>query len=184
MVVLALAVIGAVITGCGSSDSASADNAQAEAAQLAAAAAAAKTEAREASRQRQWEAAAEEAKAKAKREKERLARLAAEEEADREAELATAKAKAKKAKPVNTEGEVCSRWPGPEQSACEITYAECAVDAGPIVEGYYEETGPDMMEVAEERADHFYSHSGWASREAAFTGCYAAFSDKYDKLYR
>lgn len=85
--------------------------------------------------------------------------------------------------PKSSEAEACGSWSPSEQSACELTYSLCEADAEPIVTAYYEETGPDIQTVAEERSA-VYAEAGWAMKEAAFSGCLAAFFDEYDALYR
>lgn len=85
-------------------------------------------------------------------------------------------------KPKSSEAATCGTWPGPEASSCELSYAECQLEARSVVKSYYEETGADLNEYAERHANQSYGSSG-ASEEAAYEGCLAALFDEYDALY-
>lgn len=132
-----------------------------------------RAEARDAAQQKRWEAASQQA-AKV---------TAAEELAEREAVKAEEAGAKKKPAVQSTEGRACGSWPGPEKSACELSYAECSIGAKVKVEAYYGETGPDLDALATDHAERYYGHSG-ASKESSYAGCLAAFMDEYDRLYR
>jgi hypothetical protein len=89
--------------------------------------------------------------------------------------------KPKRAPGVGTEVAMCNQG-GTDEATCRSSYSDCAIDAKPKVEAYYNGRGATLDVVGMRYGKANYGSDGF-TWQVAMTGCMAALQDEYQRLY-